>query len=203
MCSSSVLFICIYTYSHTVYLYFIYINSSLLFKLPFFHFFDRWILLQVPVNRNLNILFTLCPCHGYLLFVYICKIGYLPLGCGVLNIFSRALSGCISQACVLNCYASHSLIRSKQNPSLHFVQSLYPQHICSGIFIITLQWRHNDCNGASNHRRLEGLLDRLFGRRSKKTSKLHLTGPVTGEFPAPRASIWWRHHGIWSLVNSL
>ena len=43
-------------------------------------------------------------------------------------------------------------------------------------------------------------------RRSKKTSKLRVTGlcegnsPVTGEFPAQRASnaenvsIWWRHH---------
>ena len=44
-------------------------------------------------------------------------------------------------------------------------------------------------------------------RRSKKTSKLRVTGfcagksPETGEFPAKRASnaeivsIWWRHHG--------
>ena len=50
------------------------------------------------------------------------------------------------------------------------------------------------------------LLNRLFGRRSKKTSKLRVTGlcarnsPGTGEFPAQRASnaenvsIWWRHH---------
>ena len=46
-------------------------------------------------------------------------------------------------------------------------------------------------------------------RRSKKTSKLRVTGlcvgnlPVTGEFPAQRASnaenvsIWWRHHKLW------
>ena len=45
-------------------------------------------------------------------------------------------------------------------------------------------------------------------RKSKKTSKLRVTGhcegnmPVTGEFPAQRASnaenvfIWWRHHVI-------
>ena len=50
------------------------------------------------------------------------------------------------------------------------------------------------------------LLNRLFRRRSKKTSKLCVTGlcagnsPVTGEFPAQRASnadngsIWWHHH---------
>ena len=47
----------------------------------------------------------------------------------------------------------------------------------------------------------------LFRHRSKKTSKVHVTGfsagnsPVTGVFPARRASdaenvsIWWRHHG--------
>ena len=41
------------------------------------------------------------------------------------------------------------------------------------------------------------LLNRLFRRKPKKTSKY----PVTGEFPAQRAgnaenvSIWWRHHG--------
>ena len=50
------------------------------------------------------------------------------------------------------------------------------------------------------------LLNRLFGRRLKKTPKLRLTGlcasnsPVAGEFPAQRASnaenvsIRWRHH---------
>ena len=49
------------------------------------------------------------------------------------------------------------------------------------------------------------LNNHLYRRRSKKTSKLHVTGlcegnsPVTGEFPSQRASyvenvsIWWRH----------
>ena len=48
----------------------------------------------------------------------------------------------------------------------------------------------------------------LFRCRSRKTSKLRITGlcggnsPVTGEFPAQRAiyaenvSIWWRHHRL-------
>ena len=48
-------------------------------------------------------------------------------------------------------------------------------------------------------------------RRWNKTSKLRVPGlcegnsPVTGEFPAQRASnaenvpIWWRHHGLYSL----
>ena len=58
----------------------------------------------------------------------------------------------------------------------------------------TLQWRHNECDCISNHRRLECLLNRLFRSRSKKTSKLRVTGlckgnsAVTGEFPAQKSS---------------
>ena len=49
-------------------------------------------------------------------------------------------------------------------------------------------WPVMDC--ISNHRRLDCLLSCLFMRRSKKTSKLRVTGlsPVTGEFPTQRAS---------------
>ena len=56
-------------------------------------------------------------------------------------------------------------------------------------FIFTLQWRHNERNGVSNHRCLNCLLNRFFRCRSKKTSKIRLAGlcggnsPVTGEFP--------------------
>ena len=56
------------------------------------------------------------------------------------------------------------------------------------------QWRHNGHDGVSNHQPHDCLLKRLFRRRSKKTSKLRVTGlcvgnsPVTGEFPAQRAS---------------
>ena len=59
---------------------------------------------------------------------------------------------------------------------------------------ITLHWRHDERDGVSNHRPHDCLLNRLFRRRSKKTSKLRVTGlcagnsPVTGEFPAQRAS---------------
>ena len=78
-------------------------------------------------------------------------------------------------------------------------------------FRYTLQWRHNERNGASNHHPQDRLLYGLFRRRSKKTSKFRVTGlwegnsPVTGEFPAQRASnvenvsIWWRHHEWGSL----
>ena len=71
-----------------------------------------------------------------------------------------------------------------------------------------LQWYHSEHDGISNHRHLDGVLDCLFRRRSKKTSKLCVTGlcegnsAVTGEFPSQRASdaenvsIWWHHHAL-------
>ena len=50
----------------------------------------------------------------------------------------------------------------------------------------------------SNHLRIDCLLNRLFRRRSKKTSKLLLTGLCEGNRPVT-ASIWWRHHDVFSL----
>ena len=79
----------------------------------------------------------------------------------------------------------------------------------------TLQWHHNEPDGVSNHWLYECLLSRLFRPRSKKTSKLCITGlcegnsPVTGEFPAQRASnvenvsIWWRHRGQTGYVPNV
>ena len=73
---------------------------------------------------------------------------------------------------------------------------------------------HNGRNGVSNHQPYDCLLNRLFRRRSKKTSKIRVTGlcagnsPVTGEFPAQRASnaenvsIWWRHHATLDRVHN-
>ena len=74
-----------------------------------------------------------------------------------------------------------------------------------------LLWRHNGPDGVSNHQPHHCLLNRLFRRRSGKTSKLRVTylcagnSPGTGEFPAQMASnaenvpIWWRHHAKWVL----
>ena len=46
--------------------------------------------------------------------------------------------------------------------------------------VLALQWRHNECNGMSNHQRLCCLLDHLFRHKSKKTSKLHVTDLCEG-----------------------
>ena len=58
---------------------------------------------------------------------------------------------------------------------------------------ITLQWRHDGCNGVSNHQPRHCLLNLFSG--IDKTLKLRVIGlcagnsPVTGEY----VSIWWRH----------
>ena len=74
------------------------------------------------------------------------------------------------------------------------------------VWLKALQRRNNGRDGVSNHQPHHCLLNSLFRCRSKKTSKLRVTGlcvgnsPITGEFPAQRASnaesvsIWWRHH---------
>ena len=74
------------------------------------------------------------------------------------------------------------------------------------ILHLSLQWRDNGRDGVSNHQPHDCVLNRLFGHRSKKTSKLHVTGlcagnsQVTDDFPTQMASnpenvsIWWRHH---------
>ena len=85
----------------------------------------------------------------------------------------------------------------------------------------SLLWRHNEPEGASNHQHHDCLLNRLFGHRSNKTSKLRVTGLCAGnsaetdEFPtqmasdAENVSIWWRHHGgnlslyICCLISSI
>ena len=69
-----------------------------------------------------------------------------------------------------------------------------------------LHWLYNERDGVSRHQPHDYLLNCSLRRRSKKTSKLCVTGlcvvnsPVTAEFPAQKASnaenvsIWWRHH---------
>ena len=84
--------------------------------------------------------------------------------------------------------------------------SINQVEMCREISPVSLQWRHNGRDSVSNHQPHDCLLNRLFRHRSKKTSKLRVTGlcarnsPVTDEFPAQMASnaenvsIWWRHH---------
>ena len=56
-------------------------------------------------------------------------------------------------------------------------QGPYPQ--------MTLLWRHNGGECVSSHQPHHGLLSRLFGRRSKETSKLRVTGLCGGIHRGP------------------
>ena len=83
---------------------------------------------------------------------------------------------------------------------------LFTQPYIQAQFTISLQRRHNERGGVSNPRRLYCLHNRILMHKSKKISKLRVTGLcawnslVTGEFSAQRASnaenvsIRWRHH---------
>ena len=123
---------------------------------------------------------------------------YLPL-------FGTKRKTCISRLFGV----SMSCVQDFLSRTYHCVgrtQSVYSwveglRNICTA-----LQWRHNGRDGVSNHR--------LFRHRSKKTSKLRVTGlcvgnsPVTGEFPAQRVSesenvsTWWCHHDyVWIYMT--
>ena len=74
--------------------------------------------------------------------------------------------------------------------------------LCTGTLYIrytSLEWRHNERDGVSNHQRLDCIFNRLFWRSSKEAPKLRVTGlcegnsTVTGEFPAQRGLQRWQY----------
>ena len=74
------------------------------------------------------------------------------------------------------------------NHTNNFVQSHHTISVTtmlSRLPFMSLQWRHNDHDDVSNHQPHGCLLNRLFGRRSKKTSKLRVTGLCVGNSPGP------------------
>ena len=96
--------------------------------------------------------------------------------------------------CMLCCLRDHNQIDWFKFP------------VVNNIFHNTLRWRHNGRDSVSNHQPHDCLLNRLFRRTSKRTSKFRVTGLCagnssgTGELPTQMASnadyvsIWWRHH---------
>ena len=61
-------------------------------------------------------------------------------------------------------------------------------HRCpkSKYIMLSLHWRHNDHDSVWNHQPHGCFLNRLFRRRSKKTSKLRVTGLCVGNSPVPQ-----------------
>ena len=110
-------------------------------------------------------------------------------------------SHCGDKTVVRSSYLHNGISYTGKMSSLYWIGAL-SEHINAS----SLQWRHSGCDSVSKHQPHDCLLNRLFRRRSKKTSKLRVTGlcagnsPMVGEFPAQMASnmenvsIWWRHH---------
>ena len=72
--------------------------------------------------------------------------------------------------------------------SLLWVQSLtheVPVVGSTSLSCVSLHWRHNEHASVSNHQPDDCLLNHLFRRRSKKTSKLRVTGLCAGNSPGP------------------
>ena len=109
-------------------------------------------------------------------------------------------------------YLSHCEIKRRDKKVRIWLQ-IFVNHIprnsletfCDVATIITVM-SYNVRDSVSNLRRLDCLFNRLFSRRSKKSSELRITclcdgnPPVTGGFPSQRASnaenisIWWCHY---------
>ena len=80
-----------------------------------------------------------------------------------------------------NCLGSECIC----TPNLQNIKPLIGTLRCSattwaGTVNATLQWRHNELDGVSNHQPHDCLFNGLFRRRSKNTSKLRVTGPCRG-----------------------
>ena len=82
-----------------------------------------------------------------------------------------------------------------QNTKLSIHENAFENIVCKIMAILSQPqcvnksfpsyWRHNDHEGVSNHQPHGCLLNRLFRRRSKKTSKLRVTGLCEGNSLGP------------------
>ena len=102
------------------------------------------------------------------------------------------------------CTPGNARFRKKKHVWADNVAHCIRMYSSSVVMTTPLQCRQNERDGVSNHRRLDCLLNCLFKCRSKKASKLRVTGLCEGNWavdsPSQRdrkvgiVSIWWRHH---------
>ena len=97
-------------------------------------------------------------------------------------VFHRAFSGSFDQETVfirLQTFPRRVLWR-------HFSWQLNDiGHVCHIYVDYPLHWRNNYLDGVSNHQPHGCLLNRIYRRRSKETSKLRVTGVCVGNSPGP------------------
>ena len=99
---------------------------------------------------------------------------------------------CLTEACILQFLKKQintlsADIAVPQEPWIcrHHLQASLPQYSCRWVEVCALRWRHNDHDSVSNYQPHGCLLNRLFRRRSKKTSKFRVTGLCVGNSPGP------------------
>ena len=125
-------------------------------------------------------------CHGIIAMCLIYQIKQLNQTGGlniilkeILNISDMNISVAVVALCIACMYVIH----------VNHVNHLTVDNVASeaerprALWLTSLQWRHNGRDSVSNHQRHDCLLNRLFRRRSKKTSKLCVTGLCEGNSP--------------------
>ena len=103
------------------------------------------------------------------------KLIRLNFGLTIMKMYRCLLNGISKSSPFYNC---HGRIESNIAYSL---TRIYLYQTVS----LALHWRHSDHDGVSNHQLHDYLLNRLFGRRSKKASKPRVTVLCVGNSPGP------------------
>ena len=146
-------------------------------------------------------LHSVCVCYLTVFSSHLSPVSYHPSpSSSCITAFWLMLFVCsLSDSKILSYFIFH------QN-SKTLCQAIALTNVVSTVSAFSLQWHHNERDGVSNHQPHDCLLNYLFRRRSKKTSKLRFTGLCEGnslgtsEFSAQRASngenvsISWPHH---------
>ena len=99
----------------------------------------------------------------------------------VFTIWISSLEGSGTHHSYVIKYSSHSQVLLSWCMLPHSLQAM-PTHT---VYPMTLHWRHNGNDSVSNHQPHHCLLNRLFGRKSKKISKLRITGLCAGPVNSP------------------
>ena len=90
---------------------------------------------------------------------------------------------CVALVFYLICVWTHGWANCRDASDLRRYDAGY---IVIIMWVLPLQWRHNERDDVSNHQSHDCLHNRLFKRRSKKTSTLRVTDPLWGEFTGDR-----------------
>ena len=160
-----------------------------------------------PWHFDISVIY---PKHSYSQIYYNTPILFIAV---IFVTYCYTAVSCSAYKLIYVVRAAHHKGKNNSEKGLLFMYR--PNVRVSGCFSksSTLQWRYNEGDCVSNHRRIACLLHLLFQHSSKKTSKFHVTGlcdansPVTGEFPTQRASnaknvsIWWRRHVLSFCVH--